>query len=201
MASKTEILNWALGHLAVGKNVGNIETENSAEAREGRRWYSIALQTTLEAAPWPFATLIEPLALVEEEPNAEWGYSYRYPSRCAKMVRILSGVRTDTRQSRVSYKIIQDSQGRLILTDMEDAEVEYIINNPDSALYSNTFQMALSRQLAFLMGPNLTSGDQFKLAVNSAAIFQLIVSQAESRAFNEQQDEEDPDSEFIRDRE
>ena len=37
MPSKTEIVNLALGHLAVAKTIGNLETEKSVEALVGDR--------------------------------------------------------------------------------------------------------------------------------------------------------------------
>ena len=94
MATKTEIFNMALGHLAIGKMVANFTAEQSQEARIGRIYYDIALGQVLKDVPWPFATKIAALGLLEEEPNTEWGYSYRYPSDCAHFRRILSGSRS-----------------------------------------------------------------------------------------------------------
>ena len=199
--TKTEILNLALGHLAIGKEVGTFDSEKSEEAKTGRRYYDIALKTTLSAAPWPFATKIEALALIEEEPNTEWGFSYQYPANCIKMRRILSGVRNDSRQTRVPYKIAQGTQGRVMFSDEEDAQAEYTLSNSDAALYSQDFIEALSYKLAALMAPTLTAGDQFKLGREAQGVYLYLVGKASAHAFNEQQDEEPPQAEWITDRE
>jgi len=61
MSSKTEISNMALSHLGVGYEIQNIETEQSQEATACRRYYDIALQTTLTDYPWPFAIVTSAL--------------------------------------------------------------------------------------------------------------------------------------------
>lgn len=201
MPSKTEILNLALSHIGSGKEVSNIVTEQSEEARAGRRFYGIARDTTASAAPWPFLTKIAAIGLVEEEPNTEWAYSYRYPSDCIYIRRILSGIRNDNRQTRAPYKIAQDSGGLLLFTDERDAVIEYNVaaNNPQ--FFSADFTMTISLQLAGLMAPRLTGGDPFNLGERAFSLWRLAISEAMARAFNEQQDEEKPESEYIRGRE
>src|SRR5688572_11149621 len=111
MASETEIANLALSHLGVGKEIANLETERSQEAVACRRFYDTARDATLRDFSWPFATKIAVLGLIEADPNDEWDYSYRYPSDCLQLRRILSGVRNDTRDSRVPFKLAHDDSG------------------------------------------------------------------------------------------
>ena len=92
MASKTEIGNLALSHIGIGKEVANIETEQSAEASALRRVYDTALRKTLRDFNWPFARVIADLGLIEEDPTDEWDFSYRVPSDCVSFRRIPSGV-------------------------------------------------------------------------------------------------------------
>ena len=200
MSSKTEIVNMALGHLATGKEVANIETENSEEARVARRFYDTALGQTVGDAPWPFLTKIAALGLIEEEPNTEWGYSYQYPSDCARMRRILSGIRNDNRQSRVPYKIAWGTSGKIIFTDEVDAELEYTLLATDESLFDEAFILAFSYYLAVMMAPTLTAGDQFKLGNRAAELYTFTIGKARSAAFDEQQDEEEPEAEAIRSR-
>lgn len=201
MASKTEIFNMALSHLAVGKDVSNLETEQSEEARVGRRLYDTALRATLAAFNWPFATRIVALALIEEEPNSEWAFSYRYPSDCLNIRRVLSGIRNDNRQTRAPYKMAGDDTGTIIFTDEEDAQIEYTkyIDNP--LIYPADFTLALSYYLAAMAAPSLTGGDQFKLGEKALRMYVVELKRAEARAGNEDQVEEEPDSEFVRIRE
>lgn len=196
MSSKTEIVNLALTHLGVGKEIAALETENSEEARAARRVYDTARDTVLQDCPWPFATRIAALALVEEEPNTEWAFSYRYPSDCIYLRRVLSGLRNDTRQSREPYKIAGDSSGKLIYTDSQDAQIEYTAKSDNPQVYPSDFVMAFSYLLAFLMGPRL-AGDRTKLIDRAFALYQQSVSVAKAAALNEQQDEKVPEAELI----
>ncbi len=201
MSSKLEIVNLALSHIGIGKEVANFDTESSEEASAARRFYQIALDVTLRDAPWPFVTKITSLALIEEEPNTEWGYSYRYPSDCLYLRRILSGIRNDNRQSRSPYKLAKDNAGLIIFSDEEQAQCEYSVRANEENIYPPDFVMALSLYLGSLMAPRLTSGDQFKVGERALAKYFVEADIARASAYNEQQDEEEPESEFIRARE
>lgn len=200
MASKTEICNMALSHLGIGKEVSDIETESSEEAHACNRMYDVALETTLRDFNWPFANRVETLALVEEDPNSEWSYSYRYPVGCVKIKKILSGIRNDTRQSRVPYEFANDDSGQLIYTDQEDAEIKftYLVDSPE--FYPADFVMALSFRIAFLVAPRIAGGDPFKTGDRALALYRETIRVAQASAMEEEQSEEDVDSEFIRER-
>lgn len=200
-SSKVGIVNIALSHLSIGKTVAVLETEKSEEAVTARLFYDLALEATLREFPWPFTTRIIALALVEEEPNDEWAFSYRYPADCLKIRRILSGMRNDTRQSRTPYRILSDEQGSLVYTDYENVQIEYTVRDISPQFYPPDFVMAFSLYMAHLMAPRLTGGDQFKLGARALGLYDLEISRAVKNAFNEQQIEEPPESEFIRDRE
>ena len=201
MASNTEIANLALSHLGHGVDISDLETERSAEARAARRFYDITIKKVAESVTWPFLSRFGVLALVEEEPTTEWAYSYRYPSNCERIVRILSGIRNDHRQSRAPYKITGDDTGLLIFTDEEDAEIEYITTASDPTKFSAGFKLAASFLLAVFMGPRITEGDQFGRVKEARAMYVHLMDQAANEAFNEQQDEEQPEAESIRARE
>lgn len=191
----------ALSHLGVGYEIQNIETEQSQEANACRRYYDIALQTVLMDYPWPFASVTLALALLEEEPNDEWGYSYRYPSDCLSAVRILSGTRNDTHDSKVPFKVSKDSAGRIIYCDIENAELEYIAFVEDPQFYSPDFELALSYKIAFLIAPRITAGDPFGLRAEAARQYDIAVSNAKRNASNEEQPDMLPDSSLIKGRE
>jgi len=198
MASDTEIANLALSHLAHAYVISNLEIEQSEEARACRRFYDIAVKKVAESAPWPFLTRFLALALIETEPTTEWGYSYRYPTNCSRIVRVLSGVRNDSRQTRAPYRIVGSDTGKLIYTDQDDMEVEYTAYASDPTLFSAGFTLAVSFYLAHLVGPRLTKGDQFGLAKEALSMYNYEVTRAANEAFNEQQDEEPPEAEAVR---
>jgi len=197
MSTPVEICNLSLSHLGVGKEIANFETENSQEANACRRFYNISREATLRDFPWPFAMKQAALGLVGENPTTEWGYSYRYPSDCLKLRRILSGLRNDTRQTRIPYKITRDISGRLVYTDQINAQMEYTLNEEDSERFTSDFVMALSLRLAVYTAPRLTSGDPFKLRESTFKLYMLEITRAQATAANEQQDEEKPNADWI----
>jgi hypothetical protein len=187
MSTKTQICNLALSHLGQTKRIANVDTEQSQEASLFRVLYETARDVVLKEYEWPFATKLATLALIEEEPNSEWAFSYRYPSDCIKFMRILSGTRADTNSSRIPYKVSHDSIGKIIYCDYENAEGEYIEGITDTSLFSPDFVMALSFYLSSLAAPALTGGDPFKLGDRSISMYKAHLSKSISSSFNEEQ--------------
>ena len=201
MASKTEICNLALSHLSVEKEISNIDTDRGSEAAVCRRYFEISRDDTMRDFDWPFASKILALALIEEGPNDEWDFSYQYPSDCMRLRRILSGIRNDSRQTRVPYKLASSGTSTIVYTDKEDAEVEYTVKITDSSLFPADFILALSYKLAMYIAPRITGGDPFKLAARAERLYIDQIGKAKDNAVNEQQDEEPVESEFVRSRE
>lgn len=197
MSSKTDIANLTLAHCGVGKQIANLDTENSAEARAIRPFYEMARDAVLRDFEWPFATKFADLGLVETDPTDEWGYSYRYPSDCLKIRRILSGSRNDTLDTRASYKISSDDTGSLILTDVVDAQVEYTVRTTAVERYSPDFILALSYRLAVYAAAKLTAGDPFKLGDKAAKMYLFELGLARTSAVGEEQPDRPQESEFI----
>jgi hypothetical protein len=197
MASQVQICNMALSHLGQGKAIANLDTENSEAAAACRTFYDICLEATLRDFDWPFASKTRALSLIEENPNDEWRYSYRYPTDCLKFRRILSGQRTDTPDTRVVYKISQDSAGLILFTDQEDAECEYTVNVTNPALFPSDFVIALSYRLASMLQPRLAGSHP---GLGKAALEQYLFSLgiAQASASKEEQPDAAPESEFIR---
>jgi hypothetical protein len=185
MASPTEICNLALGHLGIGKEIATLE-EKSDEAAACRRYYPLAVEAVLGDFAWPFATRFATLALVESDPTEEWAYSYRYPSDCLMVRRILSGTRQDSLGSREEYRIASDSQGMIILTDKEDATIEYTVELTDTAMFGADFIEALSFRIAMAIAPRVTGGDPFGLGNRAAKMYEAAIQGAKAGAANEE---------------
>lgn len=201
MASKTDICNLAVSHLAIGQLIANVDTDTSEEAITCRLFYDDLRNDLLRSFDWPFASKVAALGLVANDPTTEWKYSYRYPSDCIKIRRIVSGTRNDNRQTRVPYKFSNDSEGRLIYSDITDACIEYTMLASDTTLYSPDFIFCLSFLIAHNAAPRLTDGDPNGLGNITFQKFINKYKQATANAANEEQQEEDPPSEFIRARE
>jgi hypothetical protein len=200
MASNTEIANLALSHIGVSKEIQNLETDKSNEAQSARRYYDTALDVVLRDFPWPFATRFLVLGKVEDDPTAEWGVSYRYPSDCVIARRILSGIRNENRQSLVPFRVTRDTAGRLIYTDKVDACLEYTIRADDPTLYPPDFTMAFSFRLAFYIAPRLTEGDPFRLQDRMFQLYRQELTRAGANSFNEETSDQQPLSEAERSR-
>lgn len=200
MASDTEIANIALSHLGVGKEIQNLTSDQSSEATACRRFFDISRNATLRDYPWPFATKIADLALVASSPNSEWDYSYRYPTDCMNIRRILSGQRQDTNDTRAPYEITRDASGRLIYTDQETACAEYTMRNEDPAQYPDDFTMAMSFRLAYYIAPRITGGDPFNLQERMMKNYEMELTRAVRSNVNEEQKDPEPDSGLERSR-
>lgn len=198
MGSKTQVANLAISHLGIGKEIANIDTEQSEEASACRRYYELAKEQTLSDIHWNFATRFATLGLIAANPTDEWGYSYRYPSDCLEIRRILSGLRNDTQRTRIPFKLLSDSAGKVIYTDEANAKIEYTVNLDDVDLFTPEFEMALSFRLAYYIAPRLTAGDPFKLKQDMLALYDIELGMAKKKNMNEETMDQTPDSEFIR---
>ena len=201
MASKTGTCNLSLGHLGISKEIGNIETEKSASAAACRRYFDISLDEVFRDFVWPFANKYADLGLVEESPNEDWAYSYRYPSDCRRLQKILSGIRNDTNDTRVPYELGNDANGKLIFTDKENAQVKYTVFISDAGLYTSDFIMMHSFLLAAYIAPRITGGDPFGLRKDAFNFYLLSQGKAQDNALNEQGNEKPVEAESIRARE
>jgi len=198
--SKTVIANLAISHLGINKQISNFDTDKSAEGNAVRQFYDQARTQALSDFRWSFARAFITLALVQCNPTIEWGYSYRYPSNCLLLRRILSGLRTDTHQTRIPFLIGTDNVSGLIYTDMQAAESEYTFNQEDVSKFTPEFVMALSLKIAFMIAPMLTAGDPFKLRESINGLYEKSLSRAEINIGTEEQPDRDVESEFIRSR-
>ena len=200
MSTTTEIANLAISHLGNGKEIGNLETENSQEANAIRRFYETSRDEMLRLFDWPFATKFVALSLIEEDPTDEWGFSYQYPSDCLKFRRILGAGRNPINKNRLIYRTAYGTAGQIVLTDIEDAEAEYTMGVTDTSRFTPDFVMALSYRLAAYVAARITKGDPFQMTKSIQQLYYTSLSIAQANAMNEQQPDSYPDSEFISER-
>lgn len=198
MASKTEICNLAISHIGIGKEISNLDTDSSEEAKACRRYYETAKKITLADVDWSFATKFATLNLIETTPTDEWDYSYRYPSDCLSLRRIKSGIRSDNQDSRIPFKIVSDATGLLIYSDQPEAAVEYTYNVTSAALFTEEFKLALSFRLAEFIAARLTGGDPFKIKQEMMQQYNMEIGKAIKKNNNEEVGDQMPESEFIR---
>lgn len=206
-ASPVEICNQALAHLGNGKQIAAL-TDKSNEARACTLFYERCRDEVLAAFPWGFATRSVALSLVEEQPNDEWAYSYRYPPDALTVVRLPSGVdrvgahwcEPMTLASPTPFRIVSDATGKLIYTDLPNATVEYTARVEDVTQFAADFVAALALKLAGDMAPLVTGGDPTKLGLRALQRYDAALSDARTRNANEERTDRTVDSDLLRSR-
>jgi hypothetical protein len=196
----TEIANMALGHVGVGREIADLDTENSAEAKACRRFFENTAKVAQRDFEWAFNKKVVTLGLVEEDPTDEWGYSYREPSDCLFIRRLINGARSLSADTRVPFEKAVDTSGGLIYTDMEDAVAEYTFYQDNLALWPDDFALAHSLLLAARIAKLVTGGDPFKLGDRAMAEYLSTSGRAKRATLNEKQPDPDLDPEWIRGR-
>lgn len=197
---KTTVCNMALSHLAVGVQIGNVITENTAEAKACREFFDIALRSTLKDFKWPWAKKYAALGLVEENPDSGWGFSYRYPSDCID-VRSVESTYDITpgviQRKPAPFDFSFDSGGKLILSNTRNAYCEYTPLIENYNVFPDNFLLALSFRLAAYIAPRVTKGDPFKLGNRAMQMYMIEGGKATASSFNEPNPAPQPDAEMI----
>jgi len=199
--SKTSICNLALLHLGHSKLLGNVDTDTTAPAQLCRAVYDQARNEVFRDFNWPFATSRVTLALVKEDPNAEWSYSYRYPDDCMAFHRILDDDRATALITHIPFRLGQDAAGTLIFTDRDAADGQYTILIEDPTRYPADFVQVITLLLAAYVAPGVTGGDEFKLGARALQLYEWARIRARQNASNEEQADPDGNSAFERSRE
>lgn len=181
---KVAICNEALAELPTDA-IATLE-EDSVQAPWCARRYGPALAYLLELHDWKFPVSREPLALVANDRDAEWGYAYALPGNVASELRVipsytsaaasvplLAGQRLAPTVAYFFPAAISAYQyllaGPVLYTNVQDATLEYIRDDPGEATFSALFTRAFSLELAArLVMPILKSrerqGDLIKMA-------------------------------------
>lgn len=153
--TEAQISNMALGHVGVQGYISSLENDKSNEARACRLYFAHSRDVILEMMLWPFATVRAELQQQDGVTFDGWGFSYVYPNDCAFAASILlPGLRNPPADSKPKFKIVRNPQtlGKLILTDMEQAGLEYNLRVTDPAEFDATFAHAQSLLLGTLIG-------------------------------------------------
>lgn len=147
MASETDICNRALQKMGAG-SITSID-ENSPDARECKRAYSIVRDAELRRHVWGFATRRQILAPSTTAPAFGFTYAFPLPS---DYLRLHPNALVDD----WSIEHVQ-GVGRCILTsDGTSIKVRYIARIEDTGQYDALFIEALAAKLALELHPKIT---------------------------------------------
>lgn len=140
--------------------------EESLEAEWAGRRYGPALAFLLEQHDWKFPITRGALAAIDNDRPGEWAYAYALPSNCASELRLfpayqnpslaqlplLAGQRlAPTYAYYFPVDILAYSYliaGRTVYTNVQEAVLEYVRDDPSEATFSAMFTRALSLELA-----------------------------------------------------
>jgi len=190
--SEVQICNMALSRIGIQQTIDDLE-EASNEARACKLFYEVMRDAVLGDFPWEFATKYDSLALVEESPNSDWLFSYRYPIDCLHARRIVSGVGRDATLNPV-FKPGNDGAGRLIYTDEEAPTLEYTMRMENPAFFSLGFAEALSYRIASEIAMPLAI--KTEIADRNVSMYRIALATATANEANESTPDEESESEF-----
>jgi len=195
MASDIQICNVALSRVAHTQPIVSF-TEKSKAAELCAVFYTTLRDLVLADFPWPFAESIVNLADIGS-PAPGWAYRYRYPANCLKVREIIQpGQRRSlTADLQPPFKIGYDAGGRVIHTDQPEAGVRFTFRVEDSTFFDPLFADALAWRLAMDLALPLSSKPDLQAFATQQ--FQLSMTKAEGSAFEESQDDPEPESEFV----
>lgn len=200
--TRTQIANLGLRACGFKGSIVDVDSDTTAQARIVRDVLDLAIEHLMSAYDWPHARRHVELSLVGGTSSSAWNddfqYAYRYSTTWMKFIRVVDedgGDRNPTDESNIPYRIDSDSSGRLVLTDLEDAEAEVIIL-PDEGQYPASFVEALRLKVGMMAGPSLW-GDT-KKAIDLSREYESAVAEARVFAANEGQYELRPDTPSIR---
>lgn len=151
MASDVTICNLALSHLGDDR-ISSLD-DPTRQGRTCKLHYAPARDAVLRDHPWNFATSRESLALLTGVTAVGWNYVYAYPSDCLFAREIWQ----ETEQvNPTPFEIIRKGDKRIIVTNQEDAVLEYTVQVTDTTQFDPLFVDALSYKLAAELAMPLT---------------------------------------------
>jgi hypothetical protein len=174
MASQLNIINLALSHLAqtpitaaqLAALTGNVQVEVAL------RLWEFARQETLRAYNWGFAKTQAALTVVASTTYdpVVYTYAYVYPTSCVAIRKVSVETEIDKTISG-KYEIMFDSANSLkrIVTNIEDAYVEYTYDHDTPAQWNSSFVVAFAYRLAAEMVKPLNGDDKQREAMAKAA--------------------------------
>lgn len=197
--SKELLCSMAAAHCGVNEIIDDVDNDNTNLAIQCRLFFDHIVQLLHGICEWDFAMVEAPLVPVDyTQTNNLWAYAYKYPTDCVLALRIQNpAVRTPGEDQQVPFKVknLAGGYGKVILTDMEDAILEYntLVTNPD--LWNAQFAQAVSLGVAnHICMPLRVDPAIVKLVQSNFAGW---LAEAVNTKQREQTDDSDPDSEFI----
>ena len=187
---RLEIYNQALGF--IGTRTLGSPNERCPEAIQCELFWDRARRSALRDYPYRFA--VRRLRLPEKEvPDVytqEWRHCYGIPDMVLKVVRVHNGARRGI--NKAPYAIQRGDEGELLLTDVDQAMIDAVVDVEDVSQWDDAFVSAMSRKLACLICVPLCKGDGKLGALTQA--YQAAIPVAEGADASESYDRKRDDA-------
>ncbi len=175
MASQLEIINLGLSHIAqtpitavqLAALTGNVKVEVVL------RVWPFARKETLRSHNWGFAKTQEALVETTDYDPVVYEYAYVYPANCLAIRKVNIETNIDDTISGKYEKMFDSAKSLVrIVTDLEDAYIEYTYDLDVPALFDSAYVVAFAHRLAAEMSIPLNNNPkqaeaQAKLAANA----------------------------------
>jgi hypothetical protein len=200
------LVNHALAHVGQSQFLTSLSSGSGPAYETARRFIPSAVESILRDFNWPaFSRLTSPTLVggtAATAFNSDWQFRYRAPEDFVRAIRIKA--EGDTREFNPApspFRTAQDAVGWAIDTDVETAELEYIIRPTCPALQGDVnFREALAWYLAALFVPTLSKNEKTQADCYAMAAFYAAKAHATAANEEESQDTRSNDPDWIRNR-
>lgn len=193
-SSNIAIANMALSHIGVTTTIAAL-TEASKEARACNRFLEHVRDTLLEVHDWGFARQRVALALTTDAVN-NWQYVYQYPVDCMVARRITSpGLRVLRADQRIPFESASDGARRLLMADLQDAELVYTMRITDPNLFPASFVDLVAKTLAAYIAMPLAVSTSISQSVSNSA--QNALDMAIAADLRDGQEDQPPEPDLL----
>lgn len=165
-SSVVDICNEALSHTGTDAFINSLD-EQSKEAKLCSRWYETTRDQILRTFAWNFAQRRVVLADMGDPPTG-YRYRYRYPVDALMIQRVYPAGEWSPSIGHAqeferlnSWEVASSGDGgRVILTNIENAEAVFTVRVVDPNLFDPLFQMSLAFKLAANIAMPLVSNPE-----------------------------------------
>lgn len=189
-SNRLEIYNMALGFIGT-RTVGS-PNERTPESIQCELYWDRARRSALRDFPYRFA--VRRMRLPEKEMpveyDMEWEHCYGLPDSVLKVVRVHDGRRRG--MGKVPYAIQRGDEGEILLTDVEQAMIDAVVDVEDVTKWDENFVSAMARKLACLICVPLTKGEGKLQSLTQ--LYQAAIPQAEGADASESYDRKPDDA-------
>lgn len=192
--SDAEICNLALARIGSTSFIDSLE-EATAEAQVCRVLYPQARDAQLQASDWSFALRRAELVRLPGFERSGWGAAFALPPDCLVPRSIFSGLRNPRMDQAVPWTIEEGADQRILLCDLDAAELQYTARITAPTLLPPLFVDAL----AWAMACELAIAIPVKEGIEARARqqHQLALSRAIAADLNQGQPDPPPESPLI----